>query len=340
MRIAQIAPLAEPVPPELYGGTERVVSLLTEELFRRGHEVTLFASGDSDTDARLVPVTREALRLAPEDVDPNLYLMLELGLVFERAHQFDVIHSHVDYFALPLARLVKTPVVTTLHGRLDLPGLRTIYGRYSQAPLVSISDNQRDPLPGVNWAATVYNGTDLGSFTFNEKGGDCFVFVGRICPEKNIEGAIAVARQAGVPLRIAAKVDPVDVEYYQSVIKPLVDGRQVEYLGELGHVDKDALLGSAHALLFPVDWPEPFGLAMAEAMACGTPVLALRRGSVPEVVEDGVTGFVRNAEEDLVEVVDKIAGLSRRACRERVERLFSVEVMTDGYEKVFTSLVT
>ena len=340
MRIAQIAPLVEPVPPELYGGTERVVSLLTEELVRRGHEVTLFASGDSDTDARLVSVTRESLRLAPEDVDPNLFLMLELGLVFERAHMFDVIHSHVDYFALPMARLVKTPVVTTLHGRLDLPALRTIYGRYDQAPLISISDSQREPLPGVNWAATVYNGTDLERFTFNDKGGECFVFVGRICPEKNIEGAIAIARRTGVPLRIAAKVDPVDVEYHESVIKPLIDGRQVEYLGELGDVEKDELLGSARALLFPVDWPEPFGLAMTEAMACGTPVLALQRGSVSEVVEDGITGFVRDSEDELSDVVDEVAALSRRACRERVERLFSVEVMTDGYENVYKSLLT
>jgi glycosyltransferase involved in cell wall biosynthesis len=339
MRIAQIAPLAEPVPPELYGGTERVVSLLTEELVRRGHEVTLFASGDSETDARLVSVTREALRRNSEDVDPNLHLMLELGLVFERAHQFDVIHSHVDYYALPLARLVKTPVVTTLHGRLDLPGLRTIYGRYNTAPLVSISDNQRDPLPAVNWAATVYNGTDLESFTFNEKGGECFVFVGRICPEKNIEGAIAIARRTGVPLRIAAKVDPVDVEYHESVIKPLIDGRQVEYLGEVGDTEKDELLGSALALLFPVDWPEPFGLAMTEAMACGTPVLALRRGSVPEVVEDGVTGFVRDSEEELAAVAGAVTQLSRRACRERVERCFSAEVMTDGYEAVYRSLL-
>src|SRR5690242_10055876 len=188
MKVAQIAPLAEPVPPELYGGTERVVSLLTEELVRRGHEVTLFASGDSETDARLVSVTREALRRGPEDVDPNLHLMLELGLVFERAHQFDVIHSHVDYFALPFARLVQTTVVTTLHGRLDLPGLPKIFGRYNEAPLVSISRSQREPLPDVNWAATVYNGTDLGRFTFQPEGGECFVFVGRICPEKNIEG--------------------------------------------------------------------------------------------------------------------------------------------------------
>ena len=338
MKIAQIAPLTEPVPPQLYGGTERVVSLLTEELVRRGHEVTLFASGDSETDARLVSVTREALRLSPEDVDPNLHLMLELSQVFERAHQFDVIHSHVDFYALPFARLVKTPVVTTLHGRLDLGGLQAVFERFSDAPLVSISDNQRGPIPGANWAATVYNGTDLEEFTFNEAGGDDFVFVGRICPEKNIEGAIAIARRSGVPLRIAAKIDPVDVEYYESVIKPLIDGQQVEYLGELGGADKDQLLGSARALLFPVDWPEPFGLAMTEAMACGTPVLALRRGSVPEVVEDGVTGLVRDTEDELVAAVDEVVHLSRRACRDRVERLFSVAVMTDGYESVYESL--
>jgi len=339
MRIAQIAPLAEPVPPQLYGGTERVVSLLTEELVRRGHDVTLFASGDSETEARLVPVTREALRLGPDDVDPNLYQTLALGLVFEQADEFDVIHSHVDYFALPFASLVETPVVTTLHGRLDLPGLRTIYERYSAAPLVSISDSQREPITGANWAATVYNGTDSDSFTFKEKGGESFVYVGRICPEKNVEGAIAIARRTGVPLRIAAKVDPVDAEYHESVIKPLIDGRHIEYLGELGHADKDELLGSGLALLFPVDWPEPFGLAMTEAMACGTPVLALRRGSVPEVVDDGVTGFVRDTEEQLADVADQIGRLSRRGCRERVERHFSVDAMTDGYETVYKSLV-
>jgi glycosyltransferase involved in cell wall biosynthesis len=340
MRIAQIAPLAEPVPPEMYGGTERVVSLLTEELVRRGHEVTLFASGDSETAARLVAVTPEALRLTGEDVDHYVSLMLELGMVFDGADQFDVIHSHVDYFALPFARHVTTPVVTTLHGRLDLAGLPTIYGRYSEAPVVSISDSQREPLPGANWAATVYNGTDLTRFTFNETGGDYFAFVGRICPEKNIEGAIAIARQTGVPLRIAAKVDPVDADYHESVVKPLMDSRQVEFLGELGDEDKDELLGSARALLFPVDWPEPFGLAMTEAMACGTPVLALRRGSVPEVVEDGVTGFVRDSEDELAAVAHDVDRLSRRACRERVERHFSVDVMTDGYEAVYQRVTT
>lgn len=338
MRIAQIAPLTEPVPPEMYGGTERVVSLLTEDLVSRGHEVTLFASGDSQTGARLVPVTREALRLGAEDVDPNLYLMLELGMVFDEAAAFDVIHSHVDYAAFPFARLVETPVVTTLHGRLDLPGLPTIFEQYSEAAVVSISDSQRQPLPGANWAATVYNGTDLDRFTFDEAGGEHFAFVGRICPEKNIEGAIRIARRTGVPLRIGAKVDPVDVDYHESVIRPLIDGRDVEYLGELGDEEKNELLGSARALLFPVDWPEPFGLAMTEAMACGTPVLALRRGSVPEVVEDGVTGFVRDSEEELAAVAGEVTRLSRWACRERVERHFSVDVMTDGYEAVYRAL--
>ncbi len=338
MRIAQIAPLAEPVPPEMYGGTERVVSLLTEELVRRGHEVTLYASGDSQTAARLVAVIPKALRLSEEDVDPYVSLMLELGMAFDEADQFDVIHSHVDYFALPFARHVRTPMVTTLHGRLDLPGLPTIYERYGEAPVVSISDNQREPLPCANWAATVYNGTDLSRFTFNETGGDYFAFVGRICPEKNIEGAIDIARRTGVPLRIAAKVDPVDADYHESVVKPLMDARQVEFLGELGDEDKDELLGSARALLFPVDWPEPFGLAMTEAMACGTPVLALRRGSVPEVVEDGVTGFVRDSEDELAAVAHDVDRLSRRACRDRVERHFSVDVMTDGYEAVYQSV--
>ncbi len=338
MRIAQIAPLAEPVPPELYGGTERVVSTLTEELVRRGHDVTLFASGDSQTAARLVAVTPQALRLGDEDADPNLHVMLELGMVLDRASEFDVIHSHVDYFALPFTRLVSTPIVSTLHGRLDLPDLRMAFERYNDAPLVSISDDQRGPIPGANWVATVYNGLDMERFTFNPEGGDYFAFVGRICPEKNIEGAIEVARRTGIPLRIAAKIDPVDAEYHETVIKPLIDGGLVEYLGELGDEDKDKLLGSALALLFPVDWPEPFGLAMTEAMACGTPVLALRRGSVPEVVEDGVTGFVRDSLDELVDVAGELSRLSRQACRDWVDQHFSAAVMANGYEDVYESL--
>jgi len=338
MRIAQIAPLAERVPPALYGGTERVVSALTEELVRRGHDVTLFASGDSQTAATLVPITPRALRLNPEVRDSYAYTMLQLGTVYDRAGEFDLIHNHVDYFAWPFARRAHTPTVTTMHGRLDLPDLAAIARAYREQPLISISDSQRLPLARANWAATVYNGIDLAPYTFHECQGGYFAFIGRISPEKNLEGAIAVARRTGIPLKIAAKVDPVDEAYYEAEIKPLIDGRFVEYIGEIGEDEKGAFLGPAYALLFAVDWPEPFGLAMAEAMACGTPVLALRRGSVPEVIEDGVTGFVRENEAELIAVADRIAELDRRACRRRVEERFSVAAMTDGYEAVYRAL--
>ncbi|MFN8512922.1 MAG: glycosyltransferase family 4 protein [Thermomicrobiales bacterium] len=300
MRIAQIAPLIERVPPLLYGGTERVVAALTEELVRRGHDVTLFASGDSETSAQLVPIAERALRLDPGVRDHYAHTMRELGAVFERAGEFDLIHNHLDYFAWPFARLAHTPVVTTMHGRLDLPDLAAIARDYPEQPLVSISDSQRLPLPWANWVATVYNGLDLNPYRFHDQPGAYFAFIGRIAPEKNIEGAIDIARATGIPLKIAAKVDPADEDYYQATIKPRIDGRLIEYIGEIGEHEKADFLGPAYALLFAVDWPEPFGLAMAEAMACGTPVLGLRRGSVPEVVEDGATGFVRNSEDELL----------------------------------------
>jgi glycosyltransferase involved in cell wall biosynthesis len=339
MRIAQIAPLIERVPPLLYGGTERVVSALTEELVRRGHDVTLFASGDSATSARLVPIVERSLRLNPDIQDNYAYTMRQLGAVFEHAADFDIIHNHLDYFAWPFARLVRTPVVTTMHGRLDLPDLAAIVRDYRDQPLVSISDSQRNPLPGAKWAATVYNGLDLTPYRFYGGPGAYFAFIGRIAPEKNLEGAIAIARETGIPLKIAAKVDPVDEEYYQAAIKPLIDGRLIEYIGEIGEHEKGDFLGPAYALLFAVDWPEPFGLAMAEAMACGTPVLGLRRGSVPEVVEDGVTGFVRDTEEELAAAARRIPELDRRACRRRVEQRFSAAAMTGGYEAVYRELV-
>jgi glycosyltransferase involved in cell wall biosynthesis len=338
MRIAQVAPLAERVPPQLYGGTERVVAALTEELVRRGHEVTLFASGDSRTAGTLVPIVDRALRLDPDVQDPYAHTMLELGAVFDRAGDFDLIHSHLDYFTWPFARLTATPVVTTMHGRLDLPDLRPLVREYRWAPLVSISDSQRAPLAWANWVATVYNGIDLDPYPFTAGHGDYFAFIGRISPEKNLEGAITIARQTGIPLKIAAKVDPADQDYYEAEIAPLIDGAHVEYVGEIGEGEKCAFLGPAYALLFAVDWPEPFGLAMTEAMACGTPVLALRRGSVPEVVADGVTGFVRDTEEELVEVADRIPELDRRACRRRVEERFSTAAMTDGYEAAYREL--
>ncbi len=339
MRIAQIAPLIERVPPLLYGGTERVVSALTEELVHRGHDVTLFASGDSETGARLVSIAERALRLDPGVSDHYAHSMRELGAVFEHAAEFDLIHNHLDYFAWPFARLVRTPVVTTMHGRLDLPDLAAIARDYPEQPLISISDSQRLPLPRANWAATVYNGLDLEPYRFYDQPGEYFAFIGRIAPEKNLEGAIAIAQATGIPLKIAAKVDPVDEDYYQSDIKPRIDGSLIEFIGEIGEHEKADFLGPAYALLFAVDWPEPFGLAMAEAMACGTPVLGLRRGSVPEVVEDGVTGFVRDTEDELATAARRIPELDRRACRLRVEQRFSAAAMTDGYEAVYRELV-
>ncbi|MGN6565087.1 MAG: glycosyltransferase family 4 protein [Thermomicrobiales bacterium] len=339
MRIAQIAPVAERVPPQLYGGTERVVSALTEELVRRGHDVTLFASGDSITTATLAAVTPQALRLNPSIADPYVYTMLELGIVFERAREFDIIHNHQDYFALPFTRLVETPVVTTLHGRLDLPDLPPIMRAYRDAPLISISNSQRRPLSWAHWAATVYNGMDLTPYTEYPDHGEYFAFIGRVSPEKNLEGAIAIARRTGIPLRIAAKVDKVDQDYYEASVKPLIDGKLVEYIGEIGEDEKCAFLGPAYALLFPIDWPEPFGLAMIEAMACGTPVLALRHGSVPEVVADGETGFVRDTLDELTAVADRIPALDRHRCRQWVEARFSAAAMADGYEAAYNRIL-
>lgn len=339
MRIAQIAPLIERVPPALYGGTERVVSALTEELVRRGHEVTLFASGDSQTGATLVPIVKQALRLDPAVIDPQAYMLLQLGLVFERAADFDIIHSHLDYYALPFSRFVPTPVVTTLHGRLDLPDLVPIYRHYHEAALVSVSDSQREPLAWARWLATVYNGLDLTRFPYKERApGDYFAFIGRISPEKNLEGAIAIARQTGIPLRIAAKVDKVDRNYYEARIAPLIDGHLIEYIGEISDAEKADFLGPAYALLFPVRWPEPFGLALIEALAYGTPALTLRYGATPEIIEDGVTGFIRVTEEELMAAAMLVPSLNRRACRRVVEERFSAAAMATGYEAVYRSL--
>ena len=341
MRIAQLAPPAERVPPALYGGTERVVSALTEELVRRGHEVTLFASGDSRTSATLVPVCARALRLDPAVADVHVYTLRELGLAFARAGEFDVIHNHLDYFALPFARLTGAAVLTTLHGRLDLPDLPAIFGDYRDAPLVSVSASQRAPFPRANWLATVHNGIDLAAYrTIHATPGDYFAFLGRISPEKNPEGAIAIARRAGIPLKIAAKVDKADVAFYEQIVKPQIDGRFIEYVGEIGEEEKNAFLGGAYALLFPIRWPEPFGIVMAEAMASGTPVLATPRGAVPEVVVDGETGFIRDTLDELVEAARRIPELDRRRCRRRVEERFSATAMADGYEAAYERLLT
>jgi glycosyltransferase involved in cell wall biosynthesis len=340
MRIAMMAPLVESVPPRKYGGTERVVSLLTEELVKEGHQVTLFASADSVTSAELVPCSPRSLRLNEGVRDYVAYTIAQLAEVYGRAEEFDLIHNHVDYFAFPPAQLAPVPTLTTTHGRLDLPEVRSVYLTYRDLPLAAISEAQRASLLGVNWASTVYNGVDLRSFHFRPNPGDYLVFLGRISPEKRPDRAIDIARDVGMRLVIAAKVDPVDQDYFQAAIAPLVrDSPLIEFIGEVDEREKDELLGGAYAYLFPIDWPEPFGLTMAEAMATGTPVVAYRAGSVPEVVVDGVTGFVCDTLRDMADAVPKVRDLDRHACRRHVEQLFSPTTMADGYEKVYEALV-
>jgi len=312
MRIAQVAPLYECVPPLLYGGTERVVSYLTEELVRLGHEVSLFASGGSVTRARLEIACLQALRLdasCQDSLAPHIYM---LGEVYRRAREFDVIHCHTTYLGLPLASFTTTPTVLTHHGRLDLPELAPLLLAYPGVAHVSISDAQRQPLPGVNWAGTVYHGLPLDLYPFQPQSrGDFLLFLGRISPEKRPDSAIRIACQAGLPLRIAAKVDRVDQAYFETMIRPLLDHPLIEFLGEVGEEQKRVLLGDALALLFPIDWPEPFGLVMIEALACGTPVITRRRGSTPEVVQDGVTGFVCETDTEMVAAVQQVKQLER-----------------------------
>ncbi len=339
MKIAQVSPLYECVPPKCYGGTERVVSYLTEELINLGHEVTLFASGDSLTRAGLVPCCPKALRLSGRCIDPISHHVAMLEQVYRRAAEFDIIHFHIDCLHFPLTRREPVPTVTTLHGRLDIPDLVPLYEEYSEVPLVSISNSQREPLPWVNWQATVYHGLPLDAFSFHEQTSDYLLFVGRISPEKRPDLAIEIARQAGMELRIAAKVDRADQEYFDEQIKPLLRQSHVTFLGEVGGADKEALLGGAAALLFPIDWPEPFGLVMIEAMACGTPVIAFRRGSVLEIIDDGLTGFICRDVGEAVEAVGRIGRLSRRRCREMFEQRFSVTRMASDYVEVYQRLV-
>ena len=335
MRIAQVAPLYERVPPRLYGGTERVVYGVTEELVRRGHEVVLFATGDSETSAELVPCSRQGLRFDPNVRDHVAYTIRELGRVSQRAKEFDLIHNHIDYFAFPYSRMMPTSMVTTLHGRLDLPELREVFADFPEARLVSISRAQRAFLPDANWQATVYNGVDLRHFTLRDRPGDYLAFLGRIAPEKRPDRAIEIARSVGIPLRIAAKVDPADHEYFTHAIRPLLDNPLVEYLGEIDDAQKDEFLGNAYAYLFPVDWPEPFGITMIEAMACGTPVIAMSHGSIPEVVVHGRTGFVCASLLEMIQAVAEIPRIDRRGCRARVAEHFTVERMADEYEAVY-----
>ncbi|RMF23117.1 MAG: glycosyltransferase family 4 protein, partial [Deltaproteobacteria bacterium] len=306
MRIAQVAPLYESVPPRLYGGTERVVFHLTEELVRQGHDVTLFASGDSRTSARLCAPVERALRLGDGYDDAIPYHLVELEEVWRHADDFDVIHFHTDYLHFPVARRLGVPHVTTMHGRLDLRDLPPLYKEFRDIPLVSISDAQREPLAGANWVATVYHGLPLDAYHLVERPEGYLAFLGRISPEKRPDRAIEIARRVGIPLKIAAKVDRADRSYYEERIKPLLDGPGVEFIGEISEREKNEFLGNALALLFPIDWPEPFGLVMIEAMACGTPIVAFRGGSVDEVIDEGVTGVIVEDIEAAVAAIDRV----------------------------------
>ena len=350
MRIAQVAPPFQAIPPAGYGGTERVVSLLTEELVRRGHDVTLFASGDSTTSARLIPTVDTALWRQAEVRDPLVYWSVTLGEAYRRAAAgaFDLVHSHLDFLAFPCASLVATPTVTTLHGRLDLPDMPRVYARFPGMPVVSISDSQRAPLPEARWAGTVYNAVDTDRLVFNPRGGSYLAWLGRIAPEKGLDRAIRIAQRAGIPLKVGARLPLQDVsdanvradwEHYERDVKPLLGGGGIELVGEVGDAEKSEFLGNALALLNPIDWPEPFGLVMAEALACGTPVVARRRGSVPEVVADGVTGLIGEDDDELAELCGRVGDLSRAACRAEAERRFSPKAMTDGYEAVYRRLL-
>jgi glycosyltransferase involved in cell wall biosynthesis len=341
MRIAQVAPLYESVPPSLYGGTERVVSYLTEELVRLGHEVTLFASGDSQTQAKLVAACPRALWRDPDCKDTLPHHVRLMELVFADVSRFDVMHFHCDYLHFPLLRRCPCPSVTTLHGALHVPDVKPLFDEYREVPLVSISDDQRRPMPEANWQATVYHGLPRDLHRFHEQPGDYLAFLGRISPQKRLDRAIEIARRTGMNLKVAAKIYPEEVEYFKQEIEPLLrESRSfVEFVGEVGGREKDEFLGNAYAMLFPIDWPEPFGLVMIEAMACGTPVIAWKNGSVPEIIEEGVTGFVADSIPEAVEALDRVQWLDRATCRKRFEERFDAARMARDYLQVYRQLV-
>ena len=339
MRIAQVSPLYESVPPRYYGGTERIVAYLTEELVSQKHQVTLFASGDSQTSARLVPCCRSALRLDETCADPIPHHLLMLEQVYRMADEFDIIHFHTDYLHYPLTRRDHTAHVTTLHGRLDIPDLVPLYREYPEIPVISISDMQRAPLPWLNWQGTVHHGLPADLLPFNETGGNYLAFLGRVSPEKGLPAAIAIAIASGITLKIAAKVDKADQDYYETSIKPLMDNPLVEFIGEIGEAEKKDFLGNALALLFPIDWEEPFGLVMIESMACGTPVIAFPRGSVPEVVEEGVSGYLVQDIGAAVRAVEQVGALSRRRCRRYFEDTFTAERMAADYVALYEKVM-
>lgn len=338
MKIAQVAPLTESVPPHGYGGTERIVSYLTDKLVEKGHEVTLFASGDSVTKANLIAPTPIALRHNSKVIDPLAHVFYMLELVQQMKNQFDIIHYHVDYFHFPFSRRNHLPHCTTMHGRLDIPDLQVLFKEFSEMPLVSISNAQRRPLYFSNFIKTIYHGIPVNLLKFKADKGKYLAFIGRISPEKRLDRAISIATRANIPLKVAAKVDKADLEYYEKQIRPLMNNPLVEYIGEINDDVKNDFLGNAIALLFPINWPEPFGLVMIEAMACGTPVIAFNCGSVPEVIDEGKTGFIVKDTDEAVERVRIIHTLDRQVCRQVFEERFSDERMADDYIKLYQEL--
>ncbi len=339
MRIAQVAPLIESVPPKHYGGTERIVSYLTEELVRAGHDVTLFASGDSVTSARLIAPCQRSLRKNERCKDPVAREVLLLDHVIEHVDEFDLLHFHTGYLHFPISRYLRVPHVTTLHGRLDIPDVIPVFDRFRNEPLISISNAQRQPLEWANWQATIYHGLPTEQFQCRPNPGDYLAFLGRISPEKRADRAIEIAKRAGMPLKLAAKVDRADRRYFKRVIEPLLAESHVDWVGEITDRDKNEFLGNAYALLFPIDWPEPFGLVMIEAMACGTPVIAYNSGSVPEVMEDGVTGFIVEGLDDAAKSVSRVCDVSRARCRNTFERRFAASRMASDYIEIYKRLI-
>jgi glycosyltransferase involved in cell wall biosynthesis len=339
MRIAQVAPLIESVPPRAYGGTERVVHYLTETLVEMGHQVTLFASGDSSTSARLIPVVDRALRLNAARPDPVIWHTLMVDRVRALSDSFDVIHFHIDTLQMSMAEHCRTPSLTTLHGRLDLPDLKPLYRHFNKHPLVSISNDQRKPLPWANWAETVHHGLPRNLYQFHPQPQDYFAFVGRISPEKRCDRAIEIAIACNTPLRIAAKVDSADSVYFEQKIEPMLDHPLVTFVGEINDEAKNDFIGNAKALLTPIDWPEPFGLVIIEALACGTPVIAYGHGAVPELIEHGRDGFVVHSQEEAIAAARRVEDIDRRACRASFERRFCSRVMAQNYLRLYRQLV-
>ena len=335
MRIAQVAPLWESVPPRLYGGTERIVSYLTEELVRLGHDVTLFASGDSVTTARLEPICDQAMRLNVSLCNRDAPVTMLMEQALGKTGNFDIIHSHLDFLGFPLARRNPTPTVTTFHNRLDLPELQPVLREYAEMPMVSISNAQRSPVSWANWHATVYHGLPRDLYRLYPDPGSYLAFLGRIAPDKRPDQAIELAKRIGIPLRIAAKIDPADENYFRAEIRPLLAHPLIDYVGEITDADKNAFLGNALALICPYDWPEPFGLVLVEALACGTPVLAYRRGSIPEIIDDFSTGFVCEGPNDMTTAIQHISEIDRRQCRRSFEQRFTVGRMAQDYLHVY-----